>query len=242
MRLRSVVQFTLASGLLGLAAPVRADLVWDSITQEVTVKSSDLMANTSAGSPTPASSVHFKFTNTGPGAVTLTEAKPDCSCVVAPLEKGTFSAGEGGEIVATYTPQSSPASGALIPPMATVPIHVRFVDEGGKSRTTLLLLKTRIVDVVKCSEGFVYWKPGDALEKRVVKLEVSPGEPLTLERVTSQVPAYTVELRRLQNSDAYEVEITPPKDRMRGASDLLIFGRGPDGILKPVQRIVARIF
>jgi hypothetical protein len=29
---------------------------------------------------------------------------------------------------------------------------------------------------------------------------------------------------------------------MRGASDLLIFGRGPDGILKPVQRIVARIF
>ena len=71
MRLRSVVQFTLASGLLGLASAARADLVWDSTAQEVTVKSSDLMANTSAGGQTLASSVHFKFTNTGPSAVTL---------------------------------------------------------------------------------------------------------------------------------------------------------------------------
>jgi hypothetical protein len=46
---------------------------------------------------------HFRFTNRGTAALTITTVRPTCGCTTTTLEKTTYQPGESGEIIAALT-------------------------------------------------------------------------------------------------------------------------------------------
>lgn len=207
-----------------VVAPARASLAWEKMRVDVAPKSTE-----------PFATGEFDFQNTGTSPITITEVRPDCSCVTAPLEKKTYAPGEHGQITAIFSLDRQSGE-------HTVPIQVR-TDAPGVDAAKVLIFHVSIIDVVSFSERFLYWRPGEPLTPKTVTVTLLAGERLEIKTVHAANPAFTAELTPAGDNQPgkFLLRVTPPVVRVRGICPITVLTVSP-GQNKPIAHtMTARI-
>lgn len=154
----------------------------------------------------------FKFTNTGPGTVTIQSIEPACGCTTAVLEKMTYLPGEQGTIrsVFTFGQRTGDQNKA---------IRVRI---NGQDKNTILSIIAHIPELLKVSPQLVFWKTGEAPQAKTIELNVTHENPIRVTRVTSSEASVKVALETIQEGKAYRLVVTPAQTKNPVSSLLTI--------------------
>jgi hypothetical protein len=129
-----------------------AALVFDQPEQRVAPKIADTQVR-----------LGYRFTNTGPDAVTIIHVSPSCSCTAAALDKSTFQPGEGGTIGVTFT-----IGGRLGAQTKTITVST----SDPKQPTTVLTLHVDIPEQASFSHRVLSWVVGDKPDPMTVIMSI----------------------------------------------------------------------
>lgn len=210
-------------GLAWLTGPALAAVEWERSALEMTAKSTDRFTV-----------AEFHFKNTGKEPVTFPEISPDCGCVAAGADKPAYAPGESGTLIARVDLAEQPPTGRRIP--------IRILTQsGGERLSDILVLTVAIRSVVQFSEPYLYWKTEDALEPRQVEVRFDPSEPMKVLEVRSESPLFKVEVLPSSDASILKLIITPPEQRKRATTSIVVVtqGSGQDGPM--AHRMVARV-
>ena len=141
----------------------------------------------------------FKFTNPGPGPVTIRSVEPACGCTTAVPDKMTYQPGEQGRITTVFT--FGQRTG-----LQNKEIRV-FIQ--GEEKARLLSIITHIPDLLKVVPQFVFWQTGDAPLPKTIELTVARETPILVTKVTSSDPTVKVALETVEAGKAYKLVVTP---------------------------------
>lgn len=221
MLLRWFAFLALSSGLF---CPVYAvgTLWWEQTTLVLTPKSTDQVAT-----------AVYKFRNIGKEPVVLSELRPDCSCVVTPLEKTRYEPGESGEMSARFAIGHQTGD-------HTVTIAVKG-NAGEQAVSEVLILHVKIVDVVIFNPRFLYWKADEPLQPKTVEVALLPGESLTLRDVRVGNPAFQVKLITTGDPRHFTLLVTPPAQRTRSVCPITVITTSGDSTKTQEHTMVARL-
>ena len=113
----------------------------------------------------------YKFQNTGPETVRITEVRPGCGCTTPSLSKDVFAPGESGEVQLQFAfdGRSGPAREE-----ATV------MTDLPSQPAIELMLQTNIPRVLDATPLVLYWKQGEALTPKTAEITLPPDLPLSL--------------------------------------------------------------
>jgi hypothetical protein len=146
---------------------------------------------------------HFKFTNTGTSPVTIKKATSSCWCVTATTSKETFSAGETGEVIATFNIGSR------------VGQHQKtvIVETNDESEPKVELnLKVTLLKVCKIQPVAIVWKKDEALDEKKLQVESIDGfeiKSLETKPVDPNIEIVTTTVRVIQDGRQYEILVKP---------------------------------
>jgi hypothetical protein len=174
--------------LLGWAAPLVAQLKWDSVEQKF--------------KPSPLDKVvvaKYRFTNTGTSTATINEVRTSCGCTTAALEKKEYAPGESGEIEAKFQ---------LVGRIGHQEKWI-FVTTNLASDPTLLRLVVDIPIAVTIQPEFVMWQVGDPVEPKAVRVTVADEFPATIVSVGSDNSTMKLEMHEIRPGKEVEVKVTP---------------------------------
>lgn len=148
----------------------------------------------------------FAFTNTGQQPVTITSIRTSCGCTTATLDKKTYAPGESGEIVAIF------AFGDRIGKQRKrVTVKTIEAGEDGKliEEETALELRVTIPEAVKIRPRLVYWRQGEDLTAKTVRITIDHDQPIRVTEASADGGSVLVELRIIEEGKAYELTLTP---------------------------------
>ncbi len=154
----------------------------------------------------------FHFTNTGTAPVEIINMRATCGCTVPELEKRVYEPGESGEIDVVFTYGSRTGEQQLR-------VSV-FTDE--QAAATQLQLLVNIPQMVELSPRIVYWRRGEPMEPRTVRIKVATEHGIAIMQVRPHNNAFAHKLVENEAGE-YTLEITPPTDgeRQMGRFDLV---------------------
>lgn len=143
----------------------------------------------------------FAFTNTGPGAVTITGLESSCGCTVPNLEKRTYAPGESGTVEAEFT------FGMRLG-LQTKEVLVT-TDETGVS-TYLLTLEVAIPELYQAMPQFVSWRRGEPAAAKSIELRLLRPDLLQPASVESRDERIAAALEKDPHDPAlFRVVLTP---------------------------------
>jgi len=142
----------------------------------------------------------YKFQNTGPETVKITEVQPGCGCTTPSLSKDVFAPGESGEVSLQFAfgGRSGPAREE-----ATV------MTDLPSQPTIELMLQTTIPRVLDVTPLVLYWKQGEALAPKTAEIDLAPDLPFQKLEVGDAGPSFQVALKEVQHAAHYELVVTP---------------------------------
>ena len=142
----------------------------------------------------------YKFQNTGPETVKITEVQPGCGCTTPSLSKDVFAPGESGEVSLQFSfgGRSGPAREE-----ATV------MTDLPSQPTIELMLQTTIPRVLDVTPLVLYWKQGEKLAPKTAEIDLAPGLPFQKLEVGDAGPNFQVALKEVQHAAHYELVVTP---------------------------------
>lgn len=140
----------------------------------------------------------FKFKNSGSTTLTIDLVKPSCGCVKASSDKVSYAPGEEGTISASLDGANS--YGPLEKKIA-----VTGTDSKGKF-TTILIVKTAALDLVKSDCQTIAWKKGTKLDDRHIQISFYPKSGIYLDRIISSDPRVTADFT--PDLDAHTADVT----------------------------------
>jgi hypothetical protein len=168
----------------------------------------------------------FHFTNENDHPVTVLLVKSSCGCTVPELDKKTYSAGESGQIKALFN--FGARSGKQRKTITVV------TDEGGET-STLLKLEVDIPELIKAKPFFVFWKKGDELISKTIKLTVLDSEIIKPIAVKNDDPNFAVDLAPTEDPNIFDLIITPKQTSEPAQAPLLIRTNFPEKNPKGLQ-------
>lgn len=191
----------IASPLLLLASPLRAELVWERPVQNFHRLPSDGHLETK-----------FAFHNDGPAPVTVRKVRSSCGCTSAKLAKNTFAPGERGDISVRFT------FGDRRGPHRKI-ITV-FTD--GKPAPAELSLQVWIHEPLTIAPALVFWKTGEAGTAKTVQLTSEAGTPVRVKSVASSNPRLTAKLETIKPGERYAVSVTPADTSRKESAEITV--------------------
>ncbi len=160
----------------------------------------------------------FPFQNTGNTPVQILEVRPSCGCTVAQLEKRIYQPGESGEIELKFTYGARTGlqnvNVSVLTSNRTIPIN--------------LSLEVMIPVLVELTPRILYWRQGESMEPRTVRVTLHAESGLELVEVKSGNSAFSHKLIPGDNPGEYALEITPPEDGRRQMDRIDLVTKAPD--------------
>ena len=108
----------------------------------------------------------FEFTNTGTTPVRIVEVRSGCGCTVAAVDKQVVQPGEKGTVQAVY--HVARRTGRQT-------VSVTVLTEEPEAWTHELALEVQIGAFAQLTPRLLYWRVGDALEGRVLQVDLAEG-------------------------------------------------------------------
>ncbi|MCC5808293.1 MAG: DUF1573 domain-containing protein [Opitutales bacterium] len=192
---------SLSLALLCGVASAAGSLAWESKLFEHTAKPGEERVTAT-----------FHFTNAGTAPVEILNLRATCGCTVPDLKKRVYEPGESGEIDVVFTYGSRTGEQNLR-------VSV-FTDQPGQPEQ--LQLVVNIPQMVELSPRIVYWRRGEPMEPRTVRINVAKEHGIVITQVRPHNNAFAHRLEE-DTSGNYTLEITPPSDgeRQMGRFDLV---------------------
>ncbi|MGA2052413.1 MAG: DUF1573 domain-containing protein [Opitutales bacterium] len=178
-----------ATAWLVLAPGARAKLEFENTTITVPAQWSD----------TEAVAV-YKFKNTGPETVKITDVQPSCGCTTPMLDKDTYAPGESGEVRLDFAFGGRSGSARE---MATV------MTDLPSQPTIELTIQTTIPRVLDFDPQVVYWKTGDKLDPKTVDITLAPDLPFEKLEIGSAGDNFQTSLKEIAHGQHYTLTVTP---------------------------------
>ena len=193
--------FSLCSVILLLAAPLRAELVWEKAVQNFHRLPSDGHLETK-----------FAFRNGGTTPVTISKVRTSCGCTSAKLAKNTYAPGETGDISVRFT------FGDRKGPHRKI-ITVLSDD---KAEPTELSLQVVIHEPLTITPALVFWKTGETGAAKAVQLTAEPGTPVRVKKVTSSNARLAAKLETIKAGEQYAVSVTPADTAKKESAEITV--------------------
>jgi hypothetical protein len=168
----------------------------------------------------------YSFTNENAHPVTVLLVKSSCGCTVPELDKKIYSPGESGQIKALFN--FGARSGKQRKTITVV------TDENGET-TTELKLEVDIPELIKAKPFFVFWKKGEDLISKTIKLTVLDSEMIKPIAVKNDDPNFTVDLASTEDPNIFDLIITPKQTSEPAQAPLLIRTNFPEKNPKGLQ-------
>ena len=189
------------SAILFLAAPLRAELVWEKPFQSFHRLPSDGRLETK-----------FAFRNGGKTPVTVQKVRTSCGCTSAKLGKDTYAAGESGEISVRFTFGDRKGPHRKIITVLT----------DDKPEPTELSLQVVIHEPLAITPALVFWKTGEASAVKSVQLTAEAGTSVRVKSVTSSNPRLLAKLETIKAGAQYAVAITPADTSKKESAEITV--------------------
>lgn len=201
-----VVRASLLACILGVVAPLHAALEW----KELRILLEPPTGAREAGAV-------FEFTNRGTTPVRITDVKSGCGCTVPEVERSELEPGESAQLRALYRVGARQGR-------QSVTISV-FTDEG-RSEPYALTLDVVIKPTVEIAPRMVYWKLGDDLTPKTMRITLV--EDFRVLGVESASADFAVELLPGEGA-VRELRVTPRDTMARRQAQLSVrISRGGD--------------
>jgi hypothetical protein len=142
----------------------------------------------------------YKFKNTGPETVKITDVQPTCGCTVPTLNKDVYAPGESGEVRLDFSfGGRSGSAREMADVMTDLP----------SQPTIELTIETTIPRVMDLDPQVVYWKVGEKLEPKTVDITLAPDLPFEKLEIGPAGGSFQTSLRELEHGLHYELTVTP---------------------------------
>jgi hypothetical protein len=155
----------------------------------------------------------FTFKNTGTNTITIASIQASCGCTTATTEKTSYTPGEKGDIVATFT-----FEGRIGLQEKTLLIQT---DELNNS-LHLLKLKVFIPELLKLTPSLVFWRSGDDPSEKIVSVVVNHNKPIRILKVVSDTPQFVANFEVLKEGQEYRISIKPTDTKTSATGSILI--------------------
>lgn len=147
----------------------------------------------------------FKFTNTNPESVTITNADGGCPCVSVQMQGGkmTYAPGESGLIRVTF--EVGVFQGTLDKPIA---IWLKGDSDAEKPSNTVTL-RVIIPVAIALEPKTLKWELNGEANMQVLDIRMDYDKPIHVTSVTVSNPAFKSKLVTVEEGKHYQVEVTP---------------------------------
>jgi hypothetical protein len=208
-----IFAFTLS---IALCVTARAGLKWDQTSLELHPTATDKQA---IG--------HFKYQNTGDKPVKFKSVRTSCGCTAAQTQKEEVSAGEKGEITATFN--IGERTGTQV---KTVTVET----DDPANVTTVLTLKAVIPQQLEITPTFVFWGQGEAPKPKTIVVRAAKDFPVKHLKVTSSSPDFQAKVEETGNGQ-FKIDVQPQETNKQTASTLTIQPEDSQKIFYATARI-----
>jgi hypothetical protein len=208
-----IFAFTLS---IALCLTARAGLKWDQTAIELHPTATDKQA---IG--------HFKYQNTGDKAVKFKSVRTSCGCTAAQTQKEEVSAGEKGEITATFN--IGERTGTQV---KTVTVET----DDPANVTTVLTLKAVIPQQLEITPTFVFWGQGEEPKPKTIVVRAAKDFPVKHLKVTSSSPDFQTKVEETGKGQ-FKIDIQPQETNRQTASTLTIQPEDSQKIFYATARI-----
>jgi hypothetical protein len=208
-----IFAFTLS---IALCVTARAGLKWDQTAIELHPTDTDKQA---IG--------HFKYQNTGDKPVKFKSVRTSCGCTAAQTQKEEVSAGEKGEITATFN--IGERTGTQV---KTVTVET----DDPANVTTVLTLKAVIPQQLEITPTFVFWGQGEAPKPKTIVVRAAKDFPVKHLKVTSSSPDFQAKVEETGNGQ-FKIDVQPQETNKQTASTLTIQPEDSQKIFYATARI-----
>jgi hypothetical protein len=208
-----IFAFTLS---IALCLTARAGLKWEQTAIELHPTATDKQA---IG--------HFKYQNTGDKAVKFKSVRTSCGCTAAQTQKEEVSAGEKGEITATFN--IGERTGTQV---KTVTVET----DDPANVTTVLTLKAVIPQQLEITPTFVFWGQGEEPKPKTIVVRAAKDFPVKHLKVTSSSPDFQTKVEETGKGQ-FKIDIQPQETNRQTASTLTIQPEDSQKIFYATARI-----
>jgi hypothetical protein len=208
-----IFAFTLS---IALCVTARAGLKWDQTSIELHPTATDKQA---IG--------HFKYQNTGDKPVKFKSVRTSCGCTAAQTQKEEVSAGEKGEITATFN--IGERTGTQV---KTVTVET----DDPANVTTVLTQKAVIPQQLEITPTFVFWGQGEAPKPKTIVVRAAKDFPVKHLKVTSSSPDFQAKVEETGNGQ-FKIDVQPQETNKQTASTLTIQPEDSQKIFYATARI-----
>lgn len=201
-----------AAVLCGSESELRAALRFEQ--PEVTLQLAEGAADTEAV---------FAFTNEGSAPLRITKVQAGCGCTTPRLEKETYAPGESGVLRATY--HIGGRQGAQS-------VRIRVTTDEERKDPYEVFLKVNILVPVALQPRLVFWRVGDALTPKLVRVTLAEG--YTLAEAIAAGSGFTAEAKAISSTEA-EVQIRPTSTAIARVDQVKVRVKQPGGAVREYQ-------
>jgi hypothetical protein len=146
----------------------------------------------------------FAFTNRTNKTVDVVKYDAACSCMNVQISNGKlrYAPGESGVIKATF--DMGNFSGTVDKVIAV------WLDKDPQDKPSVALtVRVHIPVLVAINPKTLSWNIGEKATPQTIRVTMNHSKPIHLKSVTSSSPAFTHEMRALEEGKSYEVVVTP---------------------------------
>ena len=146
----------------------------------------------------------FSFKNEGDTDVAIREYNATCSCMSAQVKGGklNYKPGESGVIVATFNL-------ANFTGVVEKTLELWLNDDPVSKPSVVLTTNINIPIIIKVEPPTVRWETNAELTPKTITVTMNHDEPIKVLSAETTNPAYSLEVKTIEEGKKYEVEVTP---------------------------------
>ena len=144
---------------------------------------------------------NFAFTNTGNQPVTIRSISSSCGCTTTDLKKTTYEPGESGVVKATVS---------LSGEQGLVLRDVYIETNESATLPEVLEIRIHLPETIEIQPRSVHWWPGEEKTAKTVTVKILHENPLTLEKLIVDNPAFNVSFETISLGREYKITVIPP--------------------------------
>jgi len=211
---RSVIGIIATAFGLGVIGGTSAlgGLSWE--TKEIHLKASPLDKEVVA---------RYAFKNDGAEPVRFKSFDSTCGCVSITVSTMVVPPGECGDVVVTFAPEYRIGNQRRA-------IVVQF-DDATQAKMALYLV-VEIPEIVRPQPAFLKWAEGESIEPKSVTIVTDEKYPVESLRVLSVLPHWQTNIRQVENSRNYTLEVLPKRGPVPQGQYVEVEAKLTDGQVK----------
>lgn len=148
--------------------------------------------------------VDFPFTNMGKKASAISKSDPGCSCLKVEVSGGKlkYEPGESGVLRATFDMGNFSGSADKV-------VALWIDDDEPNSPSKKLNVRVNIPVLVEIEPKTVRWDLGTESKPQTLHITMKADQPIKVLSAKCSAPAFTCELKTLEEGRKYEIIVTP---------------------------------